>query len=80
VIKKSFDLKVRRDSHWAWQPIARVTPPPTTPWSNDPIDRFISDRLSKANLKPASPAGKRTLIRRAFIDLIGLPPTKAQVD
>lgn len=79
VAKKSFDLKARRDSHWAWQPIAQVKLPPTNQWSNNPIDRFISERLTKANLTPAQPADKRTLIRRAYIDLIGLPPTKAQI-
>ena len=46
---------------------------------SNPIDAFILARLEKHNLKPAPPADKRTLIRRAYFDLLGLPPTSEQV-
>ena len=66
---------------WAFKPIAEVTPPVIEgdTWSRSDIDRFIYARLNEAGLSPAAPADKRTLIRRATFDLIGLPPTPAEV-
>lgn len=64
-------------SHWAFQPIWDGPPPPVedTQWLQSPIDRFVLARLEGAGLAPSPPADRRTLIRRAFYDLIGLPPT-----
>ncbi len=63
--------------HWAYQPLLKVQPPKA---SANPIDAFLLDKLDKANLKPNPAADKRTLIRRAYLGLIGLPPTPEQVD
>ena len=49
-------------------------------WVRNPVDRFVLARLEAEGLQPAGPASKRTLIRRAYFDLIGLPPTPEQVD
>jgi hypothetical protein len=49
-------------------------------WCKSPIDRFILAKLDAQGLKPAAPANKRTLIRRAFFDLIGLPPKPEEID
>jgi mono/diheme cytochrome c family protein len=49
-------------------------------WVRVPIDAFILAGLEKRGLKPAPPADRRTLIRRAYYDLIGLPPTGAEVE
>jgi len=49
-------------------------------WCKSPIDRFILGKLEDKGLKPAPMAEKRMLIRRAYFDLIGLPPTPEQVD
>lgn len=46
-----------------------------TAWARTPIDRFILAKLEEKGLKPAAPADRRTLLRRATYDLIGLPPT-----
>ncbi|MCW3094845.1 MAG: hypothetical protein JWL77_463 [Chthonomonadaceae bacterium] len=69
-------------SHWSFKPFKR-SPLPTvknTTWCKTPIDRFILAKLEAKGLKPAPYADRRTLIRRANFDLIGLPPTPAEVD
>ncbi|MEL7500154.1 MAG: PSD1 and planctomycete cytochrome C domain-containing protein [Planctomycetota bacterium] len=79
--KKAFDLKGRKNAHWVWKPIARRKPPAVnSDWPTDPIDQFVFEKIDAAGLKPAPAADRRTLIRRAYFDLIGLPPTPEQVD
>ena len=69
-------------SHWAYQ--RPVDPPVPTLAGGErignPIDAFILAKLDEAGLKPAPRADRRTLVRRAYFDLIGLPPSPAQVD
>ena len=48
-------------------------------WVRSPIDAFVLARLEAMGLQPAPPADKRTLLRRATFDLIGLPPTRDQI-
>jgi hypothetical protein len=64
---------------WSFQPIARVEPPTLT-GTNSPIDAFVQAKLKEKGLSPAPQADKRTLIRRATFDLVGLPPTPKEVD
>jgi hypothetical protein len=68
-------------SFWSFQPLARVEPPAVKnePWVRTPIDRFILAKLEEKGLAPRLVADKRKLIRRAYFDLIGLPPTPEQV-
>lgn len=49
-------------------------------WAKTPVDHFILARLEDKGLSPAPPADKRTLIRRATFDLIGLPPTPKEIE
>jgi mono/diheme cytochrome c family protein len=63
--------------HWAFQPI---TAPKVPGGSANPIDAFINAKFAAGKLAPAPPADKRTLARRVYFDLIGLPPTAAQLD
>ena len=49
-------------------------------WVRTPVDNFILAKLTAAKLAPSAPADKRTLIRRATYDLIGLPPTQKEID
>ena len=67
---------------WAFQPVKRSMPPDEAPpsESKNPIDRFVFAKLKEAGMAPASRADKRTLIRRLYFDLIGLPPTVEQVE
>jgi mono/diheme cytochrome c family protein len=69
--------------HWAFQPVRRPTVPEIRNAKSDirnEIDRFVLARLETAGLKPAPAADKRTLIRRATFDLIGLPPTPTEIE
>lgn len=65
---------------WSFQPIRAVEPPPTTDeGGTHPIDRFLEARLREAGLRMAAPADRRTRLRRASFDLLGLPPTPEQL-
>lgn len=66
---------------WSFKPVASTEPPAVRgeEWIKTPIDRFILAKLESNDLPPAPPADKRTLIRRASFDLIGLPPTPDEV-
>ena len=70
-----------KTNHWAWQPIKRVAIPEASDpgWCQTPVDNFILAKLDENGLKPNPPTDKRTLIRRATFDLIGLPPTPEEV-
>jgi hypothetical protein len=77
VTKSAFDLAERRRSHWAWQPIRPHNPPAVRDanWPRHPLDHFLLAKLEDKGLSPAPTADKRTLLRRLYFDLIGLPPT-----
>lgn len=71
----------RARTHWAFQRLAKAkVPARQSPdhWSRGPIDRFVLARLDDVGLQPAQPADARTLARRLYFDLIGLPPTPDQ--
>ena len=63
---------------WSQKPLVRPPVPTGVTQSTNPIDAFIAADLKKKGLTPAGPAGKATLLRRVYLDLIGLPPTPAQ--
>jgi hypothetical protein len=78
-----FDLAKRKSEHWCWQPISSPTVPQVANPQlaiHNPIDAFILARLEAAGLSPAPPADARTLIRRAYFDLIGLPPSAEELE
>ncbi len=64
--------------HWAYQPIREPAVPKVG--VANPIDAFVLAKLKDKGLSPAPRADRRALIRRAYIDLIGLPPTAEDVD
>jgi hypothetical protein len=67
---------------WSLQPLRAVKPPEArhSDWPVNEIDYFILQRLERAGLAPAAPAEPRTLIRRLYFDLIGLPPTPDEME
>jgi len=69
--------------HWAFQPVQRPVPPAVHDSKSsiqNPIDQFILAKVEEAGLQLAPSAGRQTLIRRVTMDLIGLPPTPADID
>jgi hypothetical protein len=67
---------------WSFKPVAKAPPPPVkhAAWTKGSVDQFVLAKLEAAGLEPAPAASKRTLIRRAYFDLIGLPPSPAEVE
>ncbi len=67
---------------WSFQPLADVQPPDveSAEWGTTPVDRFVLKSLHDQGLQPNGAADRRTLVRRAYLDLLGIPPTPDQVD
>jgi hypothetical protein len=67
---------------WSFQPVQRPEIPAVKDkaWVKTPIDNFILARLEKEGLRPVEAAPKNVLLRRVYLDLIGLPPTPEQIE
>src|ERR1700675_173584 len=65
---------------WSQKPVGRPAVPSGVTKSTNPIDAFIAADFKRKGLQPAGPADRRTLLRRVYLDLIGLPPTPAEQD
>ncbi len=72
----------RHAGHWSYQKPHRPEPPPGSDarWSRSPIDRFLFARLEQEGLQPLPEADRATLLRRLSLDLIGLPPSPAELE
>ena len=74
-----YDNLIQRSdrNHWAFQPLSRPELPPVkrASWVRTPIDQFVLARLESRGWSPAIPADTPSLLRRIYLDLIGLPPT-----
>ncbi|MED5199950.1 MAG: DUF1549 domain-containing protein, partial [Gemmatimonadota bacterium] len=70
------------EQHWAYLPLAPGMLPEVkdAQWVRNPIDRFVLARLEKEGIKPSPRADLHILIKRLYYDLIGLPPSPAEVD
>lgn len=68
--------------HWAFVAPIRNAPPSVklTSWPKGDIDRFVLAKMESAGLEPMPEADRSTLIRRVYLDLIGIPPTPKEVD
>ena len=71
------DRLIEPATHWSFQPVDQTVPPDVSDqaWVRNPIDSFVLARLDEAGLSPSADASRATLIRRAYLDLIGLPPS-----
>jgi mono/diheme cytochrome c family protein len=67
---------------WAFRPLSVARPPPVedTSWVRHPLDRFVLARLEQSGLTPNPSADRRVLVRRLYLDLLGLPPSPAEVN
>lgn len=63
-------------NHWSFRPLQNISPPDIIDkaWVRTPVDQFIRQAQEVKGLKPATTAAARTLIRRVYFDVIGLPP------
>ncbi len=83
IVKKEPEQKVKTaEDWWAYKALKRPAVPDVKnkAWAANPIDSFILAGLEKEDLNPVAPASKGALIRRAYYDLTGLPPTPAEVE
>ncbi len=74
-------VSAQSKAFWSFQPVVKPPVPQTADpsWSAHPIDAFLYRRLQEKGLRPNPPAPPEVLLRRAYYDLIGLPPTPEQV-
>ena len=81
-LKRWIEEGAQMGDHWAFRPPQKPTLPAVKnqAWATSDLDRFVLARLEKEGLKPSPQADKATLLRRLSLDLIGLPPTPAEVD
>ena len=81
-IRRWIEQGAEYQAHWAFiPPVAPAIPETSEPsCSRNPVDRFVRDRLDREGLRPSPEASRETLIRRASLDLTGIPPTPAEVD
>ncbi len=77
-----YQIAPEQRAFWSFQPPKEPAIPKVKNrrWVRTPVDNFILARLEAVGLKPAPPANKRALIRRAAYDLTGLPPTPQEVE
>jgi hypothetical protein len=82
VDRPEFDLQARKREQWAWQPIRSPRLPEVNDaeWPLQDFDHFILARLEGEGLTPAADADRLAVLRRLYLDLIGLPPTAEQVE
>jgi hypothetical protein len=82
--RKLVDFLERQRSVYAWRPFAPVRRPPIpTPkrpgWGRNAVDAFLAVEHERHGLRPRQEAPRAVLLRRVYLDLIGLPPTRAEL-
>jgi mono/diheme cytochrome c family protein len=74
--------KLDKKAHWAYQQVQRPEPPKVKNpgWCINSIDKFVLAKLEEKSMIPSTAAEKEALLRRAYFDLIGIPPTPRQIE
>ncbi len=81
LIKKWIRQGAKWEDHWAYIKPEPIAPPSTSSdWSRNPIDQFVLAKINASDLQPAVEADKATLLRRVYLDLIGIPPSPEELD
>lgn len=81
-LKRWIESGAEYQPHWAYMETKDVQPPKVKQesWVRNPIDRFVLEKLDSLGVAPSPEADRATLVRRLYLDIIGLPPTPEQVD
>jgi mono/diheme cytochrome c family protein len=69
----------RYEEHWSFLPVRTAAAPAAAVWGRNPIDAFIAQRLEREGLRPSAEETPARLLRRAALDLTGLPPTPVEL-
>jgi hypothetical protein len=82
LLKRWIEEGGKYSTHWAFNPPTRPAVPTVVDrkWGKEPIDAFVLKRLEQEGLHPSRPATPAAWLRRASLDIIGLPPSPAEVD
>lgn len=81
LLRKWIDQGGRYESHWAFtSPMQKPLPALTEELSQNPIDAIVQDHLAGIGLQPAAPAAVHTLVRRVYLDTIGIPPSPSELN
>jgi hypothetical protein len=73
ILTKWIEQGAEWGDHWAYVPVKEQIVPPASSWTRNDIDKFILERMSQEELSPSSPAEPARLLRRASLDIIGMP-------
>ena len=76
----SFNLAQRKAEHWAWQPRTDPSIPNAATPSGSTIDCFVNQAIESHGLKANRRAERAVLVRRAYLDVLGIPPNVAQLE
>ncbi|SPF55859.1 conserved exported hypothetical protein [Candidatus Sulfopaludibacter sp. SbA4] len=76
----AFSAAKKVEDLWVLKPVVRPAVPAGLTQSTNPIDAFLAAQYKAKGLRPTPPADKRVLLRRLYIDLIGIPPTPSEQD
>lgn len=82
VLRRWIAAGAKYEQHWAFLPPTQPPLPAVqrTDWPRNEVDRFVLARIEQAGMSPAPEADKYALVRRLYLDLIGLPPTIEEAD
>lgn len=83
VVSKKRDIDIEAGKkNWAFRPLLDAAPPTVknAAWARTPVDFFILSTLEAKGLTPNSVTGKERLVRRAYFDFWGIPPTPVEVE
>ena len=67
------------DRHWSLKPLSRPMIPDGDSWTHTTVDAFVQRQRVRAGLRPSPEASPRLLIRRLYLDLLGIPPTPHEI-
>ena len=79
-LPSGFYVTEQEKKHWAFQPITSPSPPMVNGTADNAIDQFLLSKLEAVGLGLSDRASRTRLIRRAYLDLLGIPPTPEQTD